>query len=124
MKKTFSIILFSFLLFSCQESIKKDVVDNVAVIDKFFELVFANPEGAKDLLHEDFTFKFMGICEICKSHNRDTFISDWLQKEIPAVLPNGIKLNPIRKINGGDNVVFLVEGEPYPPLKMTSALSS
>ena len=111
MKKTFSIILFSFLLFSCQESIKKDVVDNVAVIDKFFELVFSNPEGAKDLLHEDFTFKFMGICEICKSHNRDTFISDWLQKEIPAVLPNGIKLNPVRKINGGDNVVFLVEGE-------------
>ena len=51
MKKTFSIILFSFLFFSCQESIKKDVVDNVAVIDKFFELVFANPEGAKDLLH-------------------------------------------------------------------------
>ena len=62
MKKTFSIILFSFLFFSCQESIKKDVVDNVAVIDKFFELVFANPEGAKDLLHEDFTFKFMVGC--------------------------------------------------------------
>ena len=52
----------------------------------------------------------MGICEICKSYNKDTFISDWLQKDIPAVLPNGIKLKINRKIDGGDNVVFLVEG--------------
>ena len=94
------IFLFSYSAFS----------QNVAKIDNFFELVFTNPELAKDLLHDDFNFKFMGICEICKSYNKDTFISDWLQKDIPAVLPNGIKLKINRKIDGGDNVVFLVEG--------------
>ena len=102
MKKAILLITFccSFLMQS----------QNVAKVDKFFELVFKNPDLAKELLHDDFTFKFMGICEICKSYNKDTFISDWLQKDIPAVLPNGIKLEVIRKIDGGDDVVFLVEG--------------
>ncbi len=83
---------------------------NVAKIDKFFELVFTNPDLAKELLHDDFTFKFMGICEICKSYNKDTYISEWIKKDIPAVLPNGIRLEIIRKIDGGDDVVFLVKG--------------
>ena len=33
-----------------------------------------------------------------------------LKKDIPAVLPNGIRLETIRKIDGGDDVVFLVKG--------------
>ena len=95
---------------SCQQSNKIDYPNNVAKIDKFFELVFTNPDAANDLLHEDFTFKFMGICEICKSYSKETFIRDWIKKDIPAVLPNGIRLETIRKIDGGDNVVFLVKG--------------
>ena len=50
---------------SCQQTNKIGAPSNVAKIDKFFELVFTNPDAANDLLHEDFTFQFMGICEIC-----------------------------------------------------------
>ena len=95
---------------SCQQTNKIDSPNNVAKIDKFFELVFTNPDAANDLLHEDFTFKFMGICEICKSYDKETYVRDWIKKDIPAVLPNGIRLETIRKIDGGDNVVFLVKG--------------
>ena len=52
-------------LMSCQQTNKIGAPSNVAKIDKFFELVFTNPDAANDLLHEDFTFQFMGICEIC-----------------------------------------------------------
>ena len=106
-----NLILFVCLfLMSCQQTNKIDAPSNVAKIDKFFELVFTNPDAANDLLHEDFTFQFMGICEICKSYNKETFVRDWIKKDIPAVLPNGIRLETIRKIDGGDNVVFLAKG--------------
>tara|TARA_B100001057_G_scaffold73420_1_gene67739 strand:- start:130 stop:609 length:480 start_codon:yes stop_codon:yes gene_type:complete len=109
MKKSFGFLL-SLLIISCQENVKNAPVDNVAKIDKFFELVFTNPDAANDLLHDDFTFKFMGVCEICKTYNKKTYVSEWIKKDIPAVLPNGIRLETIRKIDGGDDVVFLVKG--------------
>ena len=84
---------------------------NVETIDKFFATVFADPAVAKSLLHENFSFQFMGICAICKSYNKDTYISDWLGKDIPAVLPNGVELDIVRKIDGGDDIVYIVKGK-------------
>ena len=101
MKIFLPILLFSLSIHS----------QNVAKIEKFFELVFTNPDAVNDLLHDDFTFKFMGICEICKSYNKANYVSEWIKKDIPAVLPNGIRLEITRKIDGGDNVVFLVDGK-------------
>ena len=63
------------------------------------------------LIHEDFEFEFMGICEICKKYNKETYESIWLNEVIPAVLPNGITLNITNRIAGGDMVVFTIEGE-------------
>lgn len=85
--------------------------NNVAIIDKFFATVFTDAAAAKSLLHEDFTFRFMGICTICKSYNKDTFIDEWLGVDIPAVLPNGVELDVVRKIDGGDDIVYLVKGK-------------
>ena len=59
----------------------------------------------------DFEFEFMGICEICKKYNKETYESTWLNEVIPAVLPNGITLNITNRITGGDMVVFTIEGE-------------
>ena len=53
----------------------------------------------------------MGICEICKKYNKETYESTWLNEVIPAVLPNGITLNITNRIAGGDMVVFTIEGE-------------
>jgi hypothetical protein len=53
----------------------------------------------------------MGICEICKKYNKETYESTWLNEVIPAVLPDGITLNITNRIAGGDMVVFTIEGE-------------
>ena len=98
-----NLIFFACLfLKSCQHTNKIDATSNVAKIDKFFELVFTNPDAANDLLHEDFTFQFMGICEICKSYNKETFVRDWIKKDIPAVLLNGRTLHSWSSIGLGN----------------------
>ena len=85
-------------------------LDNIEIIDKFFATVFTDTVSAKSLLHDDFTFRFMGICTICKSYNKDTYIDEWLGVDIPAVLPNGVELDIVRKIDGGDDIVYIVKG--------------
>ena len=84
---------------------------NLKVVDTFFANVLTNPEVAMELIHKDFEFEFMGICEICKRYNKETYESVWLKQVIPGVLPNGIKLNITNKIAGGDMVVLIMEGE-------------
>ena len=84
---------------------------NLEIFDKFLATVFTDPAVAKSLLHENFSFQFMGICTICKSYDKDTYISDWLGKDIPAVLPGGVEFDIVRKIDGGDDIVYIVEGK-------------
>ena len=84
---------------------------NLKVVDTFFANVLTNPELAMELIHEDFEFEFMGICEICKKYNKETYESVWLKQVIPGVLPNGVTLNTTNKIAGGDMVVLIMEGE-------------
>ena len=84
---------------------------NLKVVDTFFANVFTNPELAMEQVHEDFEFEFMGICEICKKYNKETYESVWLKQVIPEVLPNGVTLNITNKIAGGDMVVLITEGE-------------
>ena len=86
-------------------------MSNVEIIDKFFSSVFSDPVVAKSLLHDDFSFQFMGICTICKSYDKDTYISDWLGKDLPVVLPNGVELDIVRKIDGGRDIVYIVKGK-------------
>jgi Ketosteroid isomerase-related protein len=64
-----------------------------------------------DLLHDDFEFEFMGICEICQKYNKETYESVWLGKVIPEVLPNGIDINIYQRIADGDMVVYMVKGK-------------
>ena len=84
---------------------------NLKVVDLFWANILSNPDVAMELIHEDFEFEFMGICEICKKYNKETYESTWLNEVIPAVLPNGITLNITNRIAGGDMVVFTIEGE-------------
>mgnify|MGYP001472243306 CR=1 FL=1 len=84
---------------------------NLKVVESFWANILSNPDVAMELIHEDFEFEFMGICEICKKYNKETYESTWLNEVIPAVLPNGITLNITNRIAGGDMVVFTIEGE-------------
>ena len=49
--------------------------DNIMVVDTFWENILTNPKVSMDLLHEDFEFEFMGICEICQKYNKETYES-------------------------------------------------
>ena len=62
--------------------------NNIKVVDTFWENILTNPDVSMNLLHEDFQFEFMGICEICQKYNKETYESVWLGKVIPEVLPN------------------------------------
>ena len=84
---------------------------NIEIIDRFFATVFIDTAEAKSLLHDDFSFQFMGICTICKSYNKETYVTEWLGKDIPAVLPTGVDLEIVRKIDGGNDVVYIVKGK-------------
>ena len=108
--KIFFLILFMVPL-SVMAGGHKLEEQNLKVVDTFFANVLTNPEVAMELIHEDFEFEFMGICEICKRYNKETYESVWLKQVIPGVLPNGIKLNITNKIAGGDMVVLIIEGE-------------
>ena len=108
--KIFFLILFMVPL-SVMAGGHKLEEQNLKVVDMFFANVLTNPEVAMELIHEDFEFEFMGICEICKRYNKETYESVWLKQVIPGVLPNGIKLNITNKIAGGDMVVLIIEGE-------------
>ena len=108
--KIFFLILFMVPL-SVMAGGHKLEEQNLKVVDSFFANVLTNPEVAMELIHEDFEFEFMGICEICKRYNKETYESVWLKQVIPGVLPNGIKLNITNKIAGGDMVVLIIEGE-------------
>ena len=67
-------ILLASVIFATAYAGHHEEKNNVAIIDKFFATVFTDTVTAKSLLHEDFTFTFMGICTICKSYNKDTYI--------------------------------------------------
>jgi ketosteroid isomerase-like protein len=108
--KIFFLILFMVPL-SVMAGGHKLEEQNLKVVDTFFANVLTNPEVAMELIHEDFEFEFMGICEICKRYNKETYESVWLKQVIPGVLPNGIKLNITNKIAGGDMVVLIIKGE-------------
>ena len=108
--KIFFLILFMVPLSVMADGHKLEE-QNLKVVDTFFANVLTNPEVAMELIHEDFEFEFMGICEICKRYNKETYESVWLKQVIPGVLPNGIKLNITNKIAGGDMVVLIIEGE-------------
>ena len=84
---------------------------NIEIVDRFFATVFTDTAEAKILLHDDFSFQFMGICTICKIYNKETFITEWLGKDIPAVLPTGVDLEIVRKIDGGSDVVYIAKGK-------------
>jgi ketosteroid isomerase-like protein len=78
----------------------------------FFDNLFTNPEVSKSLLHNDFTFSWMGIIE--KGGviwNRDNLFDEYFKNIIPEILPNGIILNTVDTINDENGVAIIQEGD-------------
>ena len=57
------ILLISLLILLTSCSINDKPMDNSANAQSFLDNIITNPEKAKSLLHDDFTFAWMGIIE-------------------------------------------------------------
>ena len=107
------IIFISIILFSCNNSNQKSLSDyNREMAQLFLDNIISNPEKAKDLLHEDFTFVWMGIIEQGgKIWNRENLFSEYFKNIIPEILPNGIVLKTVDTISDDNGVAIIQEGD-------------
>ncbi|MDA9818129.1 hypothetical protein N9C35_03720 [Flavobacteriaceae bacterium] len=109
MKKILLIILL-ILLTSC--SINDKSMDNSANAQSFLDNIITNPEKAKSLLHDDFTFAWMGVIEQGgKIWNKENLFDEYFANIIPAILPNGIILKTVDSISDENGVAIIQIGD-------------
>ena len=115
-KLLFSIALISIII-SCQNQPQKSEKElnseaNLKMAQSFFDNLFTNPEISKSLLHNDFTFSWMGIIEQGGVlWNRDNLFDEYFKNIIPEILPNGIILNTVDTIYDENGVAIIQEGD-------------
>lgn len=112
MKKSF-LLLISTLIISCsvtkENSVKKK---NLEMAQSFLDNIIADPQKAKSLLHEDFTFAWMGIIEQGgKIWDRENLFDVYFKDIIPEILPNGIILKTVDAISDENGVAIIQEGD-------------
>jgi ketosteroid isomerase-like protein len=109
MKKNLLISLL-ILLTSC--SINDKSIDNSVNAQSFLDNIITNPEKAKSLLHDDFTFAWMGTIEQGgKIWNKENLFDEYFTNIIPAILPNGIILKTLDSISDENGVAIIQIGD-------------
>ena len=109
MKKNLLISLLV-LLTSC--GINDKSMDNSANAKSFLDNIISNPEKAKSLLHDDFTFAWMGVIEQGgKIWNKENLFDEYFSNIIPAILPNGIILKTVDSISDENGVAIIQVGD-------------
>ena len=109
MKKNLLISLLV-LLTSC--AINDKSMDNSANAQSFLDNIISNPEKAKSLLHDDFTFAWMGVIEQGgKIWNKENLFDEYFLNIIPAILPNGIILKTVDSISDENGVAIIQVGD-------------
>jgi ketosteroid isomerase-like protein len=109
MKKNLLISLLA-LLTSC--AINDKSMDNSANAQSFLDNIITNPEKAKSLLHDDFTFAWMGVIEQGgKIWNKENLFDEYFSNIIPAILPNGIILKTVDSISDENGVAIIQVGD-------------
>ena len=109
MKKNLLISLLV-LLTSCAMNDKS--MDNSANAQSFLDNIITNPEKAKSLLHDDFTFAWMGVIEQGgKIWNKENLFDEYFANIIPAILPNGIILKTVDSISDENGVAIIQVGD-------------
>jgi len=97
-------------LTSC--AINDKSMDNSANAQSFLDNIISNPEKAKSLLHDDFTFAWMGVIEQGgKIWNKENLFDEYFSNIIPAILPNGIILKTVDSISDENGVAIIQVGD-------------
>ena len=106
------ILLISLLILLTSCSINDKSIDNSANAQSFLDNIIINPEKAKSLLHDDFTFAWMGIIEEGgKIWNKENLFDEYFANIIPAILPNGIILKTVDSISDENGVAIIQIGD-------------
>ena len=117
MKNILLILLTTLIIATCENQSQKSEKElkseiNLKMAQSFFDNLFTNPEAAKSLLHNDFTFSWMGIIEQGGVlWNRDNLFDEYFKNIIPEILPNGIILNTVDTIYDENGVAIIQEGD-------------
>ena len=107
-------LLISLIIFtSCATEENSSQGDfNLEMAQKFLDNIILNPEIAKSLLHDEFTFSWMGLIEQGgKIWNKDNLFDEYFKTIIPEILPNGIVLNTVDSISDNNGVAIIQEGD-------------
>ena len=106
------ILLISLLILLTSCSINDKSMDNSANAQSFLDNIITNPEKAKSLLHDDFTFAWMGIIEEGgKIWNKENLFDEYFANIIPAILPNGIILKTVDSSSDENGVAIIQIGD-------------
>ena len=106
------ILLISLLILLTSCSINNKSMDNSANAQSFLDNIITNPEKARSLLHDDFTFAWMGIIEEGgKIWNKENLFDEYFANIIPAILPNGIILKTVDSISDENGVAIIQIGD-------------
>lgn len=106
------ILLISLLILLTSCSINDKSMDNSANAQSFLDNIITNPEKAKSLLHDDFTFAWMGVIEQGgKIWNKENLFDEYFANIIPAILPNGIILKTVDSISDENGVAIIQIGD-------------
>ena len=106
------ILLISLLILLTSCSINDKSMDNSANAQSFLDNIITNPEKAKSLLHDDFTFAWVGVIEQGgKIWNKENLFDEYFANIIPAILPNGIILKTVDSISDENGVAIIQIGD-------------
>ena len=98
------------ILTSC--SVNDKSLDNLNNAQSFLDNIITNPEKAKSLLHDDFSFAWMGIIEQGgKLWNKENLFNEYFATIIPEILPNGIILKTVDSISDENGVAIIQVGD-------------
>ena len=108
--KKYLIISLLTILSSC--SVNNKSLDNLNNAQSFLDNIITNPEKAKSLLHNDFSFAWMGIIEQGgKLWNKENLFNEYFATIIPEILPNGIILKTVDSISDENGVAIIQVGD-------------
>ena len=105
-------LLISLLVLLTSCAINDKSMDNSANAKSFLDNIISNPEKAKSLLHDDFTFAWMGVIEQGgEIWDKENLFDEYFSNIIPAILPNGIILKTVDSISDENGVAIIQVGD-------------
>ena len=119
MKKLFLIPFVLVFVVSCGSAQGDgNTKQNADAAENFIYLVLNEPNEAKKLMHDDFTFRYMGKIPVYaqgssvikKSYDKETYFTEFLEV-VGALLPDGIVLTPLDVIADEDSAAVIMVGD-------------